>query len=319
MGVFSSGAWRTAEEAIDIAIGDKELRNKVFVITGPYSGIGAETCKVLLSRSASVVLGGRSAESQKKFSLELKAEYDEKGKESFVDDSGLIDLSDLDSVRDFAFHVRAKYNRVDGLILNAGVMFSPPGVTKQGIEMQVGVNVIGHFLLAKLLEEITARQVWVSSDAHWILPWGGRFNCEAVQEFNPNEVEKKYDRYYQYQQSKMGNVLLAKAFAKRGMESVSLHPGVIRTNLTRHMDIVSRAGATVASWLRLMKTPQQGAATTITCTFLNIDDPQWKNGGFYSDCVLTRESRLATLEDADKLFELCNDLTLPFQKSENGG
>ena len=154
----SLGFHTTALEAAKV---HGNVAGKVFVVTGAYSGIGAETVKALLAEGGSVVLGGRSEKLQSEFVEELQKTYDA----SKIDGGCLLDLGDLESVKKFADYVRNKYESIV-LINNAGVMASPPTTTKQGFESQMGINVIGHFLLSKLLVDKTKRQVWLSSSAH---------------------------------------------------------------------------------------------------------------------------------------------------------
>jgi NAD(P)-dependent dehydrogenase (short-subunit alcohol dehydrogenase family) len=149
--------------ALEVAEANKaSIDGHVFVVTGAYSGIGLEATKALLTAGGTVVLTGRSE------SL-LRETVDSLQKEGFdeakIDGGCTIDLADLETVKAFAAYVKGKYDRIV-LICNAGVMATPPGVTKQGFEQQFGVNVIGHFLLAKLLVDVTSRQVWLSSSAH---------------------------------------------------------------------------------------------------------------------------------------------------------
>lgn len=152
------GPKRTALEAAQI---NGNVKDKVYVITGAYSGIGVEAAKALLHEGGKVVVGGRNPQQLDDFVAKMKAEYSEDQVDGHV-----IDLGDLASVQVFAKYVNSKYSVVDVLICNAGIMNSPAGVTKNGFESQMGVNVIGHFLLAKSLVEKTKRQVWVSSLGH---------------------------------------------------------------------------------------------------------------------------------------------------------
>ena len=233
----------------------------------------------------------------------------------------------------FAKYVKQKYTKLDVLILNAGVMMTPPGVTKQGYEQQVGINCVGHFLLAQILAPITARQVWVSSKAHE-MAGGKRFDFDWFQKCSTDINNDKnssssgssssssdYDPMFAYQQSKLGNILLAKEFAKRDetgtLETCSLHPGVIDTNLGRHLSSWMRGTFKMMGWVGLLakKTVEQGAATTVTCATLPRLDTT-KKGAYYSDCALAKEAGNATNEaDAIRFFDLCMELTKEFQET----
>lgn len=114
-------------------------------------------------------------------------------------------------------------------------MNSPQSKTKQGFETQFGINVIGTFLLTKLflskLKESKGRAVFLSSVGHSI---HGASRIDIDYYRNYDEKNSKYDGWKQYQQSKLGDILLAKEFHRRdGIDAASLHPGFINTNLDR--------------------------------------------------------------------------------------
>lgn len=147
---------------------NKKLDGKVAIVTGSDSGIGFETALDLAKRGARVILACRNS---------LKAE---KAVQKIIKKSGnqqvdyqLIDLSDLDSVKDFAKNIHSKIDKLDILINNAGVMGCPDSwKTKQGFDMQFGVNYLGHFLLTHLLLDLikktpNSRVVNVSSCVHY--------------------------------------------------------------------------------------------------------------------------------------------------------
>lgn len=283
----------------------------------------SETVKTLLKAGAKkVVIGGRNQKLQNDFMVSLKNEengsYDS---DSQVDGSHLIDLADLQSVKAFGEYVAKSYPVIDVLICNAGVMNIPAGLTKQGVEQQMGINCVGHFLLAKMLAKQTKRQVWVSSYGH-TLKGGERINIERLRQFTLNNFTG-YDGWKSYQQSKLGNILLAKEFKKRysNIEAVSLHPGTIYTNLYRETGIVSAIKISLSmlpAALRgdimqvIPKLPSAGASTTITCATLS--SRALVNGGYYSNCAVGRENAAAkNIDDASSLFEYCDEITKAFQ------
>jgi NAD(P)-dependent dehydrogenase (short-subunit alcohol dehydrogenase family) len=265
-----------------------------------------------------LVIGGRNPKLQEEFVETLKGDgYDT---DEQVDGSHTIDLGDLQSVKQFGDYVATTYPVIDVLICNAGVMNTPVGVTKDGIEQQMGVNCVGHFLLAKLIANQTKRQVWVSSFGH-TLKGGPRIDIEALRNFS---VESEYDGFRAYQQSKLGNILLAKEFQKRygpALEAVSLHPGAIYTSLYRETGIVAAVKLSfsmIPDVLRgnitqvFPKLPSAGAATTITCATLPSD--QLVPGGYYCNCALGSENEAAkNEEDAAALFDYCDEATKKFQ------
>lgn len=147
---------------------NKRLDGKVAIVTGSDSGIGFETALDLAKRGARVILACRNS---------LKAE---KAVQKIIKKSGNkkidyqhMDLSDLDSVNDFAKNIKSKIDQLDILINNAGVMGCPDSwKTKQGFDMQFGVNYLGHFLLTHLLLDLIkktskSRIINVSSCVHF--------------------------------------------------------------------------------------------------------------------------------------------------------
>lgn len=105
------------------------MSGKVYLITGGYSGLGAASADALLSAGAHVVIAGRSASSQADFVKKLVASGADPGR---IDGSRTLDLGSLASVRDFAAHIDANYERIDCLMNNAGVMNTPPGTRTSG-------------------------------------------------------------------------------------------------------------------------------------------------------------------------------------------
>jgi len=164
---------RTAMEAARLA--RNGILGKTFVVTGGYSGIGAETVKALLNEGGRVVIGGRNAGRLEEFMASLTAAN---ANSSNNVDGMVLDLSDLESVKTFAAKVGERYDRIV-LINNAGII-CPAAETKQGIEMQMGTNVVGHFLLSKLLLPSTTRQVWLSSTFHSMVRYNVVAGCIAT-------------------------------------------------------------------------------------------------------------------------------------------
>jgi len=129
--------------------------------------------------------------------------------------------------------------------------------------------------------------------------------------------DKNYNGFHQYQQSKLGDILLAKEFvARHNMEAVSAHPGVIRTNLGRHIsiwDLIPLIFRILMSG-QTFKTPEQGAATTVTCATLPSDSNEFVNGAHYDDCAIKEPTESANNEDDRKaLYDYCDKVTKKFQ------
>jgi retinol dehydrogenase 12 len=185
------------------------------------------------------------------------------------------------------------------LINNAGVMVCPKSFTKDGFEMQFGVNHLGHFLLVALLtEKIKAsspsRTVIVSSGYNLIM------SPPAGLDFDNLNAEKSYGSFKQYGLSKLANILFAKELSRRfkadgvDVTVTSLHPGYVpETGLAKYMDFsatLSMVGS-IQIFSRLIregmkrKTIQQGASTTIFCAI----SPDVVDGEFYADNMIQNE------------------------------
>jgi NAD(P)-dependent dehydrogenase (short-subunit alcohol dehydrogenase family) len=196
---------------------------RTFVVTGANSGLGLETVRALAGLGATVIMTARDHDKGERALEKLRGEHPDAKLELRA-----LDLADLDSVREFAGTV----DELDVLINNAGVMMPPHGRTRQGYELQFGVNHLGHFALtALLLERITrsadGRVVTVSSALHK----RGRIH------FDDLHGEHNYGRTKYYTQSKLANVVFALELNRRlrangiPIRSVLAHPGYSATNL----------------------------------------------------------------------------------------
>ena len=208
------------------------LDGKTVIITGANTGIGLETAVDMAKRNARVILACRSEERGERAAVEVR-------KRSGNDNAVFVqlDLASLDSVREFAAKILEEEPRIDILINNAGVMAVPERkLTKDGFEMQIGINHLGHFLLTNLLldrikEAPSARIVNVSSRAH----------LRANLDLGDLNLEKSYDAWTAYGNSKIANILFTRSLARRlkgtRVTTNSLHPGVIMTELSRHLTL----------------------------------------------------------------------------------
>jgi len=201
-----------------------------------------------------------------------------------------VDLASLDSVRAFCTEFKAKFDRLDVLVNNAGVMMPPLSHTKDGFELQMGTNHFGHFLLTELLKDLLeksapSRVVNLSSCA----------SCECTTKFGTlNEItfddlhwkSRKYDKGEAYTQSKLANVLHAREIAKgyTGVTAYSLHPGWVQSKLMRHMVPCGCVGCCLDCCC--MKCTGQminvwdGSQTSLHCILSEPEDLE--NGAFYS-------------------------------------
>lgn len=240
---------------------------RIAIVTGANTGIGYETALELARKGAHVVLACRSEARGREAAAEIGREVPGAATEVMR-----LDLADLDSVRQFAADFEASHDRLDLLINNAGVMIPPPSTTPEGIELQFGVNVLGHFALTGLLLdrlEATAgsRIVTVSSIAH----------RRAEIDFDNLRLEKPYKANREYGQSKLGNLVFALELQRRleaaGFQTVSIaaHPGVSATELTRHNRVVG-------FFSKLFSSDQ---ATGALPTLYAATDPGAEPAGYY--------------------------------------
>lgn len=223
------------------------------VVTGANSGIGFETARMLAQRGARVVLACRDAAKGEAAVQRIRA-TDPHGSATFAP----LDLADLDSVAAFADAFIADGGGLDLLVNNAGVMVPPLGRTKQGFELQLGINHLGHFaltgrLLPLLVRTRGARVVVVASQAQS----SGRIDLGDL-----NWERRRYAAGAAYGQSKLANMMFALEFHRRAAGSgpcvTAAHPGWTATDLGR----TAGATARLAGHLLGMK-PRNGALPTL--------------------------------------------------------
>ena len=242
------GYGTTAEQATE----GVSLAGKTMLVTGCNSGLGLEAMRVLALRGARVIGTARSMEKAKEACASVKG--------STIPMA--CELADPASVRACVAEVKRQGLKLDAIIANAGIMALPKLEKAFGYELQFFTNHIGHFILVTgLLEQLTdeGRVVMLTSSAHTMAPKGGI-------EFDNLTGDKGYGAWKMYGQSKMANLLFAKELARRfeGTKKTAnaVHPGVIRTNLSRHMNPVGNAVFGVFGSL-FQKSVPQGTATEV--------------------------------------------------------
>jgi NAD(P)-dependent dehydrogenase (short-subunit alcohol dehydrogenase family) len=276
------------------------LAGKIVIITGANTGIGYECTNVMAGLGAEkVILACRNP----KLGNEAVKKLGFKNIEFMQ-----LDLNDFKSVKAFADAFNAKYDRVDILLNNAGIMALPERqVTAQGYEKQIGVNHLGHFLLTNLLlAKIRAskegRVVNVSSLAHFIPP--GKLNFDDLMS------EKSYNDWNAYMMSKLSNIYFTRQLdeeLKNGkvtnVKTCSLHPGLVRTELGRNMNpTMQKIMNTLCfpgMWL-LTKSPLQGAQTQLYCCLCPFSELE--SGSYYSDCKVKAEVLVKDWKEEAKLL-----------------
>lgn len=250
-----------ATSTTDQVIEGISLDGKLAVVTGASSGLGVETCRVLAAAGAAVVMVARDEQKLEAAARELLQQ--QPGAQLHTQ---VMDLADLNSVRNAATEILLHHSQIQLLINNAGVMACPLQRTAQGFEMQLGTNHLGHFLFTGLLADALidgapGRVVNLSSAGHKF----ARFNFE-----DPSYNQREYDKWQAYGESKTANILFTVGLdlrtRERGVRAFAVHPGVIMTNLARHMDEGDFATLTQrnpASEPLVFKSVEQGAATTV--------------------------------------------------------
>ena len=262
-----TSAFGKRSTAEDVTAG-MDLSGKTALVTGCNSGLGEETLRVLALRGAHVIGAARTLEKAEKACAGVE------GKTTPL----AVELTDLPGIVAAAQQVADMGVPLDMLILNAGIMQLPELQLVHGVERQFAVNHIGHFLLTlRLLDSVVAadagRVVVVSSGAHRWAPQGIRFdNLDGSQDYDPREA---------YGVSKTANGLFSRELARRlagtNATSNSLHPGVIPTNLSRHLPQREYDMSNP-----MFKTIPEGSATQ--CYLATSPDVAGVTGYYYDDC-----------------------------------
>ena len=298
------GAKSTAKNVIDVFAKGRALTGKTALVTGGNSGIGLETCKALASAGCRVILCSRTVSAGKEaIDREIScAGLD--GTYQVADSAKLLtvkqlDLEDLDSVRRLATDVIATEAHIDFLVLNAGIMSLPTlERTKNGWEKQMAVNHFGHaFLVNQLLPFLAAhkerptRIVLLASTAH-------RF-ATAHPLSDPTYKTRRYTPWVAYGDSKLANLVYAKALAthlwdsgSQHITSLSVHPGVIKTPLWNKSVLNRIFGLFVGD-----RGIPEGAASTLWACLSPRGQDQSLRGAYIADCAPAQPLESARSDD----------------------
>ncbi|MFD7812798.1 SDR family NAD(P)-dependent oxidoreductase [Streptomyces sp. NPDC059785] len=244
-----------------------DQRGRVAIVTGANTGLGFETARMLAARGAVVVLAVRDVVKGRQAAARITGDVTVQA----------LDLACLDSIRAAAADLRAAHPRIDLLINNAGVMYTPRRTTADGFELQLGTNHLGHFaltglLLDRLLPVPGSRVVTVSSTGHRV---------RAAIHFDDLQGERSYSRVAAYGQAKLANLMftyeLQRRLAPHGTTvAVAAHPGVSNTELARNTPAALRLPVT---WLAplLTQKAEMGALPTLRAA----TDPAVTGGQYY--------------------------------------
>jgi NAD(P)-dependent dehydrogenase (short-subunit alcohol dehydrogenase family) len=276
------GATSTTEDVLS----GVNLKGKRILVTGVSAGLGVETARSLVAHGAQVVGAARDLNKAKAATEQVRTDAAGNGGSFELIE---LDLGNLKSVRACADRLLAKGKAFDIVIANAGVMATPLGHTTDGFETQFGTNHLGHFVLVNRIASLIregGRLINLSSAGH---------RYANVDLDDPNFERTPYEPFIGYGRSKTANILFAVAFDKRhrerGVRAAAVHPGVIHTELGRHVDaseiekIVEQRnqelrakGKPPMQW----KSIPQGAATSV---WAGVVAPADEIGGKYcEDC-----------------------------------
>lgn len=266
------------------------LAGRTVLITGCSSGVGVETARALYETGATLFLTARDMPKLESAIEDIvsNAKYNKSGPKPRAIE---IHLDSFESVRQGIADFQAKSRgELNILINNAGVMRTPYGVTKDGLETQLGVNHFAHFLLFQLLKALlltsakrsgtTSRVINLSSAGH---RWSNvKFTNRA--ELDAWNAGEGYEKTEAYGQSKTANIHMANSIARHheaeNLLAWSVHPGAVWTELVRHMTPEEhRVVGDRSNPHPIYKSPDQGAATTVWAA--TSPHFEGKNGGRY--------------------------------------
>lgn len=282
-----------------------DMSGKVAIVTGANTGIGRVTAVELARKGAQVILACRSLDRTQEALQEIQSQCPN-GKGEFMQ----LDLTSLKSVKEFAKAFRAKNLPLHLLVNNAGIMAVPSlELTTDGFEMQFGTNHVGHYYLTRLLLDVLeksapARIINVSSLAH-TRATQDNYVLERIDD------PKYYNAWTNYSISKVSNIFFSNALQRKldqkGVKNVwvnSVHPGVVRTELLRQMNMVIQWLATPITYLFFLS-PLQGALTSLyVATSPDIVEKNYRAEYFVPLGKLAKATEFARNEKkADELWD----------------
>jgi NAD(P)-dependent dehydrogenase (short-subunit alcohol dehydrogenase family) len=281
-----------------------DVKEKIAVVTGASSGLGKETARVLTQKGVVVILAVRSTDRGEEAALDIRKEFPKSSVEVMK-----LELSSLSSVKSFAKEFSGKYERLDYLINNAGVMVPPYSKTEDGFELQLGTNHLAHFALTGLLLPLlkstpNSRIVTVSSLAH--LSGDLDFDDLAWE-------ERKYDAVQAYADSKIANLYFTYELARKlkdlDIKVLASHPGWTSTNLQKNSRLFRLFNPFFG------QKPAMGALPTLRAT----TDPEAQSGDYFGPSgwkevrgypeKVTSNKRSNDKEIAEKLWDTSEKLT----------
>jgi NAD(P)-dependent dehydrogenase (short-subunit alcohol dehydrogenase family) len=300
MMIHSFGASSTTDEVLQ----GIDLTAKRVLITGVSAGLGVETARALAAHGAEVVGAARDLSKAHVATQQVRSQAARGGSLQLVQ----LDLASLESVRRCADGLLAAGRPFDVIIANAGVMACPKGTTVDGFETQLGTNHLGHFVLVNRIASLLrrgSRLVNLSSAGH---------RYSDVDLDDPNFERSPYAEFIAYGRSKTANVLFAVEFDRRhrarGVRATAVHPGGIRTELSRHLtpavlekliaeiNASQPKGAPPFSY----KSIPQGAATSVWAAC--VADAAAIGGRYCEDCHVAEVASVPGLREGVQPYAL---------------
>jgi NAD(P)-dependent dehydrogenase (short-subunit alcohol dehydrogenase family) len=262
------------ESTTDEVLEGVDLSGKRILVTGVSAGLGVETARTLAAHGAQVVGAARDLDKARRATAGVKS-----GALELVE----LNLASLKSVRACADALLAAAKPFDVVIANAGVMACPKSFTADGFETQFGTNHLGHFVLINRIANLLktgGRLVNLASGAH---------RNSDVNLDDPNFEQTPYTEFGAYGRSKTANVLFAVEFDRRhkvrGVRATAVHPGVIQTELSRHLtpEIIKQiADPSRIDQTFKFKSIPQGAATSVWAGL--VASAETVGGKYCEDC-----------------------------------
>ncbi|KAL4658794.1 dehydrogenase/reductase SDR family member 13-like [Arapaima gigas] len=259
---------------------EASMAGKTVIITGGNTGIGKATATELARRGARVILACRN---QQRAEAAIRDIAKATGSSEVV--YMQLDLGSLQSVRSFADAFLKTEPRLDVLINNAGLVAD--GRTKDGFGIEFGVNHLGHFLLTCLLLERLkdgsgGRVITLSSIAH---RWGHIDFDSLLATKDLGSGHYSWQFFQAYCNSKLCNVLFTRELARRlqgtNVSCYSVHPGIVKTELSRHVSLWQKVFIEPVACL-LFLDPEAGAQTTLHCVLQ--EGLESLSGSYFSSC-----------------------------------
>ncbi|TMW65468.1 hypothetical protein Poli38472_008110 [Pythium oligandrum] len=294
---------------------------KVFIVTGATSGIGLECARTLAKiPNVHVIVAGRNRQRVDNSVTDIN----KTAAQNTIVEGAIVDISSLQSVRNFADTMRQRDLQVFSLVCNAGIQVTKQSHTVDGFESTIGTNHVGHFLLVKLLQDRTKRVITLSSETHDLaertgMPGPNVSDLEQMAKgytkFNPQEA---------YTTSKLCNLLHAKEMARRfpnGPEAIAYSPGLtLDTGLLReHPKVVVSLILLVfraVYWFRNQRTSTSAHSGAYMASIASADSLEangWHNGDYFSiDRVVNASEQACDASLATALWDKSEAWVRPF-------